>query len=384
LKYWRLRQAVARVIIQQFVRYLPAREHAVVTGSPDEEGNSVEIVRGLAGRIPVYWLLNGSPTDVKWLLSGADGADSVRFVSKSSVAGFLTYATARYVFFTHGLYASPSPPKHKTFVNLWHGDGPKRRKHEATIASSLVVSGTRLWGQNKLRSFGLEKSRLLLTGNPRIDQFSRPTSDDGLRQLGLNPTKPLVLWLPTYRGTRYERSRVVAIADWTDTAALSDAKHVQDEVLALADVAAAMNMELAVKPHGLDADQFASTGLHTITNAQLYEAGTGTYQLLARASGLITDYSSIWTDFLALDRPIGFYCPDMAEYVAGRGLNVDDLPALLPGPLLDTREDFQRFLLTCLDEPESSKQQRAQSVRLIGAETRLGATARVLDAVLSR
>jgi CDP-glycerol glycerophosphotransferase len=384
LKYWKLRQAVARTIIRLFVQYLPARDHAVVTGSPDEEGNSVEIVRGLAGRIPVYWLLNGPPTRARWLLSGVDDADSIFLVSKRSVAGFLAYATARYVFFTHGLYTSPPPPKHKIFVNLWHGDGPKRRKHEARIASTLVVSGTRLWGQNKLRTFGLDKSRLLLTGNPRVDQFSRPTSDDGMLRLGLDPTKPLVLWLPTYRGTRFERSRVAGIADWIDVAALSNAQPVRDEISVFAQIAAARGVALAVKPHGLDADEFASTVLHTITNAALYEAGTGTYQLLARASGLITDYSSIWTDFLALDRPIGFYCPDMAEYVSSRGLNVDDLPGLLPGPLLETSGDFEAFVLSCLHEPDDSRQRRAESVQRIGAETRLGAAARVLDEVLSR
>jgi CDP-glycerol glycerophosphotransferase len=384
LNDWKLRQAVVRTIIQLLVRHLPAREHAVVTGTPDEEGNSVEIVRALAGQIPVYWLLNGTPTSVKWLLSGVDGADTVRLVKKRSVAGFFAYTTARYVFFTHGLYTSPSPPQHKVFVNLWHGDGPKQRRHQARIASTFIVAGTELWGQKRLRSFGLDKSRLLLTGNPRVDQFARPTSDDGMRRLGLDPTKPLVLWLPTYRGTHYERSRVTGIADWTDVAALSNAKLVREEIAAFAHIAATLGVALAVKPHGLDADGFRSTGLHTITNAVLSAAGTGTYQLLARASGLITDYSSIWTDFLALDRPIGFYCPDMAEYVASRGLNVDDLPSLLPGPLLTTREDFNDFFLSCLHEQDHSKQRRAESVQRIGAETRLGATARVLDDVLGR
>ena len=34
--------------------------------------------------------------------------------------------------------------------------------------------------------------------------------------------------------------------------------------------------------------------------------GTTLYGLLARSSALVTDYSSVWTDYLTLDRPIAF------------------------------------------------------------------------------
>ena len=69
----------------------------------------------------MYWLINGPPESVEWLLAGAEGRDRIRLVPDSKKA-FLAYATARYVFFTHGLYgrlrrrgAAPS--------STWHGDG---------------------------------------------------------------------------------------------------------------------------------------------------------------------------------------------------------------------------------------------------------------------
>lgn len=367
-------------VLQALVRSLPARPHAVVTGSPDEEGNSIEVVRALASRMRVYWLVSGDPESLLWLLDGCKAEKSVCCVRKDTARAYWAYVTARYVFFTHGLYGSPAPPAQKTFVNLWHGDGPKRRKGFATVRSSVVVAGTQLWGRPRAETFGVGEDGVLITGNPRVDQFARPASDRALVTLGIDPGKPLVLWLPTYRTTKYRGRRIGQVRDWSDAEELSRSAARQ----LLQDVAKASDdqgVTLAVKPHPLDADSFTETGLQVLTGDGLRDAEVGLYQLLARANGLITDYSSVWTDFLALDRPIGFYCPDLQEYAAGRGLNVADYPGLLPGPLLETTDDFENFLRACGEGADAWRELREKSTVAIGAETRLGATERLLDAL---
>lgn len=383
---WRLRARAARkavqlAVVQAGVNRLPARGHAVVAGSPDDEGNSVEVVRSLAGRLPVYWLVGDDPQSLRWLVSDADTVSGVTCLRRNTLRAYWAYLNARYVFFTHGLYGSVHPPPHKTFVNLWHGDGPKVRKGFATARSTFVVSGTQLWGQQRARSFRVGEAGLLVTGNPRVDQFTRPADDDQLCALGVDPTRPLVLWLPTYRTTDYRLERIDAVRNWSDADKLSRSAAVTTMLGQVAHDAAAFGVTVAVKPHHLDADEYGATGLHVVSRSALRAARVGLYQLLGRADGLITDYSSVWTDFLARDRPIGFYCPDFDQYVAGRSLNVEDYPALLPGPMLETRADFAAFLRTCLFEPESSRTQRASSVHAIGAQTDPDATERLLDAL---
>src|SRR4026208_713414 len=121
---WILRRST----IQALVTFLPKGGHAVVSGFPDEEGNSVEVIRALASRWcgAVYWLGAPQPTRLSWMLADAKGSARVRIVRRRSLLGLLLYATAKIAFFTHGLYSSPRPPSNATFVNLWHGDGPKR------------------------------------------------------------------------------------------------------------------------------------------------------------------------------------------------------------------------------------------------------------------
>ncbi len=372
---------VRHALVRVGVHLLPARRHAVVTGFPDDEGNSVEVVRLLAGRLPVYWLVGDDPPSLTWLLSETEAEASVQCLKKGSWRALWKYMTARYVFFTHGLYGSPSPPRRKTFVNLWHGDGPKRRKGFAVVRSTFVVSGTRLWAEQKVQSFGVGSDRVLLTGLPRIDQFARPASDDQLRALGIAADKPLVLWLPTYRETNYRGVRLRRMRHWVDADNLSTSPGVHDLIQPIAQDAEACGIALAVKPHPLDSDEFHGSGMNVLTTRALRTAQVTLYQLLGRAHGLITDYSSVWTDFMVLDRPIGFFCPDLERYVAGRGLNVEDYPSLIPGPLLKTRDDFREFLGNCLDEPPASRLRRSRSAELIGAGTSLGATERLLDAL---
>lgn len=369
-------------LLRACLRGLPARNYAVVAGFPDDEGNSVELVRGLAPHLPVYWLIGSDdPQSLGWLIRDSEAAANVRCLRRDTVRAYLSYATARYAFFTHGLYGSPQPPKDRVFVNLWHGDGPKRRKGFANIGCTFIVSGTQLWGEQRVRNFGVSRENVLVTGNPRIDQFRRPAGDRALRQLGIDPALPLVMWLPTYRKTDYRGNRLGAIRNWSDAGTLSGSSDVQQLLTRVSEDAREQGMTLAVKPHQLDGDQFAALGMHVITNEGLRRAEVSLYQLLARTHGLITDYSSVWTDYLVLDRPLGFYCPDLAEYTANRGLNVDDYPSLLPGPLLETEQEFVTFLRHCVDEPLSSRSRRKQSIGRIGAETRPGATDRLLQAI---
>ncbi len=369
------------VLLRLLLRVTPSREHAVVSGSPDDEGNAVEMVRALARVMPVYWLTSDHPDGVLWLVPPDEAGHPVRRVRKDSTRAYLAYLTARYVFFTHGLYGSPPPPRHKTFVNLWHGDGPKRSKRFANIRSTYVVAGTELWGRQRPLYYGVSPQGVLVTGNPRIDQFEQTPSDEALRQLGLDPAGRLVLWMPTYRRTEYRGRRLGQVRNWADAEELSQTGTVSELLHGVAAVAAAQGVTVAVKPHPLDADRYAALGLSVITGDDLSRVGLTLYQLLGRSHGLITDYSSVWTDFLAMDRPVGFYCPDLEEYEASRGLNVENYAELIPGPLLEGVGDFEKFFRDCVSESPESRDRRRQSTKLVGAETRPGASDRLLVAL---
>ena len=374
-------EAAKLALLRLLLWMTPALRHAVVAGFPDDEGNSVEIVRALSRRMPVYWLTGDRPDRVRWLAPQGETRYEVRRMPKNTVRAYLAYVSARYVFFTHGLFGSTRPPPHKTFVNLWHGDGPKRSKRFAHIRSTYVVAGTQLWGGQRPLHFGVGENGVLVTGHPRVDQLARPPGDETLGLLGLDPDKPLVLWMPTFRQTEYRGNRLAAVQNWADAGTLSRSGPVRELAAQVGAVAQRLGVTVAIKPHPLDADGYQAMGLPVVTGDDLLREQITLYQLLGRSQGLITDYSSVWTDYLTMDRPIGFYCPDLDEYEATRGLNVEHYADLIPGPLLESVTDFEQFLRDCLDESPASRDRRATGISLIGAETRLGASDRLLDAL---
>jgi CDP-glycerol glycerophosphotransferase len=356
----RLTRSLAWLVL----RLLPPQRHAVVHGWPDSEGNAVEVVRALRRRYrgTVVWLLDdpdyaGPSSAVPELRAGP----GLRRLRKNSPAAIWYSLTAELTLFTHGLYTAVRPPRSRLVVNLWHGDGPKITRDVDLIRSTVVVSGSRLWGDYKLELFGLGRQALALTGNPRTDQFAEPVPPAALAQLGLRAAGPRVLWLPTYRQARGPRSR-----QWSDGEGLTGSDDVQAIARALAGEAEARGVELLVKPHPLDADDYGALGIRVLRDEQLRDAGVTLYQLMGSCTALLSDISSAWVDYLVLDRPIAFFVPDLADRQARGLLNVPDLEALLPGPRLLTPEQARAFLGAVVAGEEQAQPSRWPGTTRIG------------------
>jgi CDP-glycerol glycerophosphotransferase (TagB/SpsB family) len=240
--------------------------------------------------------------------------------------------------------------------------------------SNLVVAGTRTWGEHKAQAFGNTPEELAVTGNPRIDQFAHPATDDALLRLGLDPNHPIVLWAPTFRTVRAS----VRWA-WQDAPAV-DFSSLAQRASDLRQLVHDTGIQLVVKPHPADAANYDIPGVMRIADSDLLSSGTTLYQFMARSAALVTDYSSIWTDYLALDRPIGLYCPDLDAYRDGRGFS-DDFFAYLPGPLLRDEAALFEFLRSVLRDLHAGSDVRAKVIRDLGAVTQLGATGRLMTTV---
>ena len=70
---------------------------------------------------------------------------------------------------------------------------------------------------------------------------------------------------------------------------------------------------------------------------------SGAAQAATISWGSVTDYSSVAIDYAVLDRPIGYFCPDRADY--NRGFIEEVVPAFYgAGEMLDGIEALAEFL----------------------------------------
>ena len=166
-----------RVTLRILSRLVPQSSSVVVAAYPETEGNAVEVARALVARYPgrVIWLREAGPAPADVVALADRGMTLVR---KASLAGLKAYLRAEAVFFTHGLYGSPRPCANKPVVNLWHGDGPKDVRPDksvgAHIASTYLVGSTQLFTGYQAAAFDIPADRVLVSGNPRTDQFWQP------------------------------------------------------------------------------------------------------------------------------------------------------------------------------------------------------------------
>jgi CDP-glycerol glycerophosphotransferase len=366
-----------RTICGPLLRYLPARRHAVVYGWPDDEGNAVETVRALGRRYrgTVYWLLRDlayrGPYYAAQELSDAHRVVRVR---KRSLRAYLLSLTAETTFYTHGLFNAVDPPDNRLVVNLWHGDGPKLAKDTHLFRSTVVVAGTALWGAQRMERFGVSRENVAVVGNPRVDQLTVGSRSEVLSRLGLDLDRRTILWLPTFRTGSADYGRT-----WSDADNLSGGAGVAELVESLSRAADEHSMQLVVKPHPLDADVYAVFDIDVLPHERLLEAGVPFYALLGAADAIISDVSSVWVDFLTLDRPIGFYIPDLEALQSDRGFNVEDVASLLPGPRIESALDAVRFVGDVATRPHEIRPSGYPGCARIGIVTGGRVADRLLD-----
>jgi CDP-glycerol glycerophosphotransferase len=367
-----------RTLISLARTVVPARHHAVLYCWPQEEGNGVELVDHLGSLgVRLWWLIDDpSSSAVQELVRKHP---SVRARKRLSPSGFFTFLTARVTFFTHGIYLSGASPRRKTVVNLWHGDGPKRNfmpNHEPPPRCHYVVSCSTVFGRSKAEFFELPESNLLVTGNPRNDALFRPVPSAKLRALGVQADK-YVVYMPTYRSAR----NLGATVAWQEGETQTDPR--LESLTHLIEATTALGLTLVIKPHPLDSIGMDAPGAVTISDADLGAARLNTYELLAASHSLVTDYSSIWTDYLSTGKHVGFAVPDWEEYADSRGIESVSREAL-PGPVLRSTEEALAFFRAIEDNDPALVGKRDAAITAFGLVTEDGNCRRLLEALEAR
>jgi glycosyltransferase involved in cell wall biosynthesis len=180
--------------------------------------------------------------------------------------------------------------------------------------------------EDAYRLRNIASARIITEGYPRIDrQRSEPRQVDAARaaleKAGIHlDGRGIVLYAPTWHGGDFGRPE-------DDVDALMDAVTrlqgaVGPEYVVLLKTHQAVHAFAASRPQ-----------LRRI----LVPNSLPTNVVLGVCDGLITDYSSVFFDYLATDRPIVFYTPDADDYAETRGTYF--APEELPGPVLADATD---------------------------------------------
>ncbi len=359
---------------------VPKRDKAVLSGFPSGEDSVMEIARQLAARGDIAPVLL---TDSGVAPEGA--APGITWCRRRSLRGLLHYLTARHVFFTHGLYLSPVPPASQVCVNVWHGMPIKRIGHligRRPPSATVILATSTLFRTQVARCFAVPEASVLVTGIPRNDVMVTAAARAGeiKQRLGIGtPQAPgrLLVWLPTFR-------KAVRGIDRTDGRPHSSIFGMDDMDLAgFVDVLRRHDCSCIVKRHPMapvPEDRVDGERLRLWSDADLAAQGVSLYQMVGAADLLITDASSVYVDYLLLDRPVVIAFPDFAAYRDSRGFALEPIESYFAGPLARSYPELVAALAEALDgDPHAAR--RARIAAQFHDRPGGGATARLLDAV---
>ncbi len=360
---------------------VPKRSRKVVVHSlPDFEDGALAVLEELQRRGIVPIVLLEDPASIGSVATYVEAP--VRAFAKNSMRGRFHFLTAGHVITTHGVFRPHRRPKGQTVVNIWHGEPlvkPVGRwiGQEPAVQSDWATALSNLGKAFRCAELSLDPSQVLVVGSPRNDRLLRADAPTARRALtAATGARHVFLWLPTYRA--HGRGLRVDGTPHDGPVPLQPGEMaVLDEWLAENDAV------MVAKPHPLSPRPggAAHARIELIDSDWLTKAGLTLYEVLAAADCLVTDVSSVWLDYLLVDRPMVFAMPDLEEYRKTRGLHLEPYEKWVPGPVATDGDELIEALAAVVAGDDRYGPARAEALSRFHRFHDAHSTKRLLDAV---
>lgn len=274
-----------------------------------------EIVKDESRKWQFIWVKNqGVPIPADVLNN-----ENVTYVEHSSIGYAIGLLRAKYLICNSNFMPFFARKKEQIFINTWHGIPLKTLGLDIDQSMSASVNTQRNfnlatftpmaseWTAEKVvgaygAHYGMNNVGII--GSPRIDLTVNNTAAAVKKQLGLAKDISIVLYAPTWRGA------IGSVLDNIDLQ-MAAIKAIQET---------------------LDEKTLLYVSLHHLTRRSLEELPNNIRYVpddidmnifLAAVDIMVSDYSSIFIDYLVLDKPIILHVPDLESYQAERGLLLD-------------------------------------------------------------
>lgn len=267
------------------------------------------------------------------------------FIETENIQGIRQALSAGVWFTSAGLPAyGTGLHKKRLIINLWHGVPLKKiALLDPNLKKAARIYFKKIFSENytcilttsheliplMARSFAVSEDKIKVWGQPRNDGlFQKNDCREILGQLfpDLPEYTKTVLYAPTFRD--YGQVQLFPFKDFD-----------QKQLEAFLDE---KNMLLFIRTHVAEqgsAAPYLGKRIRFLGNEQAEDV-TGILNIF---DCLITDYSSIYIDYLLTDKPMIFLPYDRQQYLDGRGMNFD-YDDVTPGPKPETFNDFLNAL----------------------------------------
>lgn len=263
------------------------------------------------------------------------------------------------------------PSRKQEVLNLWHGtplkkiglssnsNGSRLHKNTLNVFSHVLVSSSNFIEIFK-DAFDLKKEQIIIAGQPRLDSLYKSSAN--LKKLGVDISKfkKVIMWMTTYRISYDNRLNHTSDKSWSKTnlPIITSMK----EVKKLNDYLYNNRVFMIIKIH--QGSKFTKKELQSLSNILVIQdedfisKKLQLYEILAQCDALITDYSSVYFDYLLLNRQIGFIIDDIEDYNKKNGFVFENPLDYMPGNKIKNLDQIFNFIQDVLTENDNYREQR--------------------------
>lgn len=282
-----------------------------------------------------------------------------------SISGMWEYLRSKTIITSSSSLWQIKSPIQKQF-DLWHGiplknilcmgeTGTQIKRQAGNITMRFATSN--LEKAQLAASFDFNAMKIIVTGQPRTDAlFNEKNNLSELLGEDLNKYAKIIFYMPTYRGGFSDKDEGTAFS--VDNIFRMNNYNHHEFIHYLEE----KNILFLLKLHPYEEKLYNNISLNTnikwITHTLLIENNLDVHELLNQVDILMTDYSSIYFDFLLLDRKIIFIPSDLDKYEANRGFELEPYDFWTPGEKVFDQHTLQ----TEINKEDSKCEQQSRKI----------------------
>ena len=362
---------------------LPLKNRIVFESNPEFSCNALPVYeemvkRGIREKYEIYWLVENKDK----YKEDASGNKYLNYVEHGFgiIHKWYILATSKALVFTNRLLN-----KHKEnqlVINLMHGCPLKMTwgyvEHDTC---DYVISLANTFNSVISKQLDVPMKKIVSLGFPRNDIFQN--NYQSLTRMGFEGNEKMIVWMPTFRKNKNSN---VSYGDVREFGVpLLDSIEKFNEIN---DILKQNKVVLVIKLHPAeDTKQITIenySNIVFISDLELNAKFLTAYKLLADSDAMITDYSSVYYDYLLTNKPIGLVIDDLNEYSNKNGFWYGEYKSFIKGQYIETYEEFISFVSDLSNGVDSSQKEREIARNRYCQYQDYNATKRVVDFIMNK
>ena len=294
-------------------------------------------------------------------------------------------ATCKWYIYDHcNLLATFAKDERQTIVYLSHGFGVKASKNLHPVRNNFdlnIVLG-KIPAENAPLDWGGNYDQTRQWGYPRNDYlFQDNTSVENWinSKFHLKDYTRVFLWMPTFRQSQNKQLSEEYIKTETGLPLFTTINDLTSFNESLGRINALVILKVHHLQQNLPVFQNKFSNIRILKDEELVTSGIQLYQMIKYTDALITDYSSISTDYMLLFRPIIYVLDDYEEYQKARGLSPENALDLLVGYHVMNISDLENAIAEVYTGIDKYANERNKLLPLLHTHADGNASKRIID-----